>query len=120
MTVMGYHSVEGVQSFETVSWTEVATKTVSLHATGNFIHVSAEYGGTVVNREVGIRVLLDGVERSFDYHTPTLANQYRKLCDFGIYEPATTGDHIVSLEVRAISSGQTVNVRRIRLMIMQV
>ena len=120
MSVMGYHSVEGVQSFETVSWTEVATKTVSLHATGNFLHVSAEYGGLVANIAVGVRVLLDGVERSFDYHTPTLANQYRKFCDFGIYEPTVAEDHVLSLEVRAISSGQTINVRRIRLMIMQV
>lgn len=120
MSIMMYDSFEGDQSFETQTWTQVATKSGNLNVTGNFIHISAEYGGSAAGIDVGIRVLLDGVERSFDYHRPSLANQYRKFCDFGIYTPAEAGSHTITLEVRALSSGQTVLVRRIRIMVTQV
>ena len=120
MTVMMYQSYEGDQSFLTEAWTQVASKAGILHPVGNFIQVSAEYGGILTNRNVGIRVLLDGAERSFDYHMPGLASQYKKFTDFGIFEPATEGEHTISLEVRALGTGQTVLVRRIRLMVMQV
>lgn len=120
MTVMMYQSVEGDQSFLTETWTEVASKTGNLHAVGNFIQVSAEYGGSGTNRNVGIRVLVDGAERSFDYHMPGIASQYKKFTDFGILEPSVEGEHTISLEVRALGTGQTVLVRRIRLMVFQV
>lgn len=120
MTVMMHQQFEGDQSFTTQVWTQVASKTGQLRATSNFIILSLEYGGTVVNREVGIRVLIDGIERSFDYFTPTLANQYKKFCDFGILELSTEENHTISIEARALGSGQTVLIRRIRLMVMQL
>ena len=119
LTIKFHESVEGVQSFTTTSWTQVASKTGNLRAVANFIFLSLEYGGSAVNQAVGVRVLVNGVERSFDYHTPTLAGQYRKFCDFGVITPSVDADYTISVEVRAISSSQTVNVQRIRLMVMQ-
>ncbi len=118
MTLMFYDSSEGVQTFTTTIWTQVASKTGALKTQENMIWVSAEYGAGTANREVGLRVLIDGAEVSFDYHTCTLANQYRKYCDFGLYN-SVEGTHTISLEVRALTAGVTVNVRRIRLAIMQ-
>lgn len=120
MTVMAYNALEGDQSFTTEVWTQVFSMVGNLRPVGNFIQVSAEYGGTVTNRNVGIRVLIDGVERSFDYHLPGLANQYKKFTDFGILTPVSEGEHTLSIEVRALGTGQTVLVRRIRAMVFQV
>ena len=120
MTIMFYESLEGDQS-ETVSvWTQVASKTGTLRATGNFLQVYAEYGGLSANKDVGIRVLVNGVEKGFSYHTPTIAGQYQAFSVFGVIEPTVEGEYTISLEVRALGTGQTVNVRRIRLMVQQV
>jgi hypothetical protein len=118
MTVMFYDSAEGEQTFTTTNWTQAASKSGNLRTTQNLIWFSAEYTADTSNREVGIRVLIDGNEVSFDYHTCTLANQYRKFCDFGLYA-STIGSHTISVEVRALTAGVTVKVRRIRLAVMQ-
>ena len=120
MTIMFYESLEDVQS-ETVSvWTEIASKTGTLRVTGNFLQLYAEYGGSAVDIDVGIRVLINGTEKGFDYHTPTISGQYQSFSVFGIIEPSVAGEYTISLEVRALDTGQTVNVRRIRLMVAQV
>ena len=120
MTIMFYETLEDVQS-ETVSvWAQVASKTGTLRVTGNFLQLYAEYGGVSSNKDVGIRVLINGVEKGFDYHTPTIAGQYQSFSVFGIIEPSVEGEYTISLEVRALGTGQTVNVRRIRLMVAQV
>ena len=120
MTIMFYESSEGVQSQTTQTWTQVASKSGNLRASGNFLQLYAEYGGSNANKDVGIRVLVNGVEKGFDYHTPTIAGQYKAFFVFGIIEPSVEAEYTISLEVRALDTGQTVNVRRIRLMVMQV
>jgi len=119
MSVMLYDVAEDNQIVDSQVWTQVISRTGNLNSQPNFIFVSLEYGGSSANKEVGIRVLVNGTERSFDYHTPTLAGQYRKFCDFGFLQPATAGEYTISLEARALGVGQTVIIRRIRLMIMQ-
>ena len=116
---MFHKAAEVVQSKNTQSWEEVASKTGMLRATENFLQLYAEYGGLNANKDVGIRVLVNGVEKGFDYHTPTIAGQYRHFSVFGVVEPSVAGEYTISLEVRALNTGQTVNVRRIRLMVMQ-
>ena len=120
MTIMFYESLEDVQSNTVSDWTQVASKTGTLRVTGNFLQLYAEYGGSSANKDVGIRVLINGVEKGFDYHTPSIAGQYRAFSVFGIIEPTVEGEYTISLEVRALGTGQTVNVRRIRLMVAQV
>jgi len=119
MTIMFYKAAEAVQSETVTEWTEIASKTGNLRVTGNFLQLYAEYGGSSANKDVGIRVLINGVEKGFDYHTPTLAGQYKAFCVFGIIEPSVAEEYTISLEVRALATGQTVNVRRIRLMVRQ-
>lgn len=120
MTLMFYDSIPQEQQVTSINWTQVASKTGILHADREYlIWVSAEYAGSSLSKDVGIRVLVDGVEVSFDYHKPTLINQYKKFCDFGLFRPTTEGDHTISMEVRALSSGVTLIVRRIRLAVMQ-
>ena len=120
MTIMFYQTAEDVQSNTVSDWTQVASKTGTLRVTGNFLQLYAEYGGSSANKDVGIRVLINGVEKGFDYHTPSIAGQYRAFSVFGIIEPSVEGEYTISLEVRALGTGQTVNVRRIRLMVAQV
>jgi len=120
MTIMFYETLEDVQSETVTAWTEVASKTGNLRVTGNFLQLYAEYGGSAINKDVGIRVLINGVEKGFDYHTPTIAGQYRAFSVFGIISPTVEEEYTISLEVRALDTGQTVNVRRVRLMVQQV
>jgi len=119
MTVMFYQSAEAVQSETSQSWVEIASKVGTLRARTNFLQVYAEYGGTVIDEPVGIRCLVNGTEQAFDYHTPTIAAQYQAFSVFGIIEPSVEAEYTISLEVRTLSAGQTVNVRRIRLFVMQ-
>jgi len=120
MTVMFYESLEDVQSETVTAWTEVASKSGNLRVTGNFLQLYAEYGGSAVDIDVGIRVLINGTEKGFDYHTPTIAGQYKAFSVFGVIEPSVEAEYTISLEVRALDTGQTVNVRRIRLKVQQV
>jgi hypothetical protein len=120
MTIMFYETSEGVQSETTQIWVEIASKTGTLRVTGNFLQLYAEYGGSNANKDVGIRCLVNGVEKGFDYHTPTIAGQYKAFAVFGIITPSVAEEYTISLEVRALDTGQTVNVRRIRLMVQQV
>ena len=120
MTIMFYQSLEDVQSNTVSDWTQVASKTGTLRVTGNFLQLYAEYGGVSSNKDVGIRVLINGVEKGFDYHTPSIAGQYQSFSVFGIIEPSVEAEYTISLEVRALEVGQTVLVRRIRLMVAEV
>ena len=119
MTIMFYETSEGVQSKTTQSWEQVASKTGNLRATANFLNLYAEYGGTSTNKDIGIRVLVNGVEQGFDYHTPSIAGQYRAFSVFGVIEPTVESEYTISIEVIALATGQTINVRRIRLMVVQ-
>ena len=120
MTIMFYESLEGVQSETTQTWTQVASKSGNLRVTGNFLQFYCEYGGSTAKKDVGIRVLVNGVEKGFDYHTVGIAGQYKAFMVFGIIEPTVEAEYTISIEVRALEVGQTVNVRRIRLMVAQV
>ena len=120
MTLIFYDSAEQVQSHTgDTNWLQVASKTGALNTREHILWVYAEYGGTVTNRTVHMRVLLDGVERGYDYHTPETANDYRAFSVFGLLAPPIEGDHTISVEIRGGHASQTVGVRRIRLSIMQ-
>ena len=119
MTIMFYESLEDVQSETTQTWTQIASKSGTLRARANFLQVYAEYGGDSTNKDVGIRCLVNGVEKGFDYHTPTIGGQYQAFSVFGVIEPSVKGEYTISLEVRALDTGQTVNVRSIRLVVVQ-
>jgi hypothetical protein len=120
MTVMFYESLEDVQNETVTAWTEVASKSGILRVTGNFLQLYAEYGGSVIDVPVGIRVLINGVEKGFDHHAPIIAGLYKAYSVFGVIEPSVAAEYTISLEVRALDTGQTVNVRRIRLKVQQV
>ena len=119
MTIMFYNSAEGVQSNVGETWFEAASQTGTLHDGQHFIWVNAEYGGLLTNRTVHIRVLVDGVERGYDHHTPIDSGEYKSFNTFGMLNVTVEGDHTVSLEIRGGHSSQTVGVRRIRLAIMK-
>ena len=123
MTTMFHDSLPDVQSKTSTSWEQVASKTGALNARVNFLQLYAEYGGSNIDENVGIRVLVGPTgseeERAFDYHTPRLAGQYKAFSAMGVIEPSVAGDYTIKLEVRALNAGQTVNVRRIRLVVTQ-
>jgi len=123
MTLMFYESIEGEQSNLGATWFQAASKTGDLFPIPHLIWIYAEYGGTLINRSVQIRVLVDGEERGSSYHTPEVANEYKGYTVFGLFTPTGVEDvkepHTISLEVRGGHPTQTVKVRRIRLAIMQ-
>ena len=115
---MFYDSFPNEQTVTDTNWVQIASKTGHLNTTANMIWISLEYTSSATNRTVGIRVLIDGVEVSFDHYQPTIAGQFHKFCDFGLYN-STEGNHTISLEGRVVTAGSTLTVRRIRLAIMQ-
>jgi len=120
MTKMFYNSAEGVQSNVGTSWFEAGSVTGTLHAGEHFIWVYAEYGGIQTNRTVSIRVLIDGVTvPTFGEatHTPADSGAYNPFSVFGMKTVPTEGEHTISIEISAGHAAQTVNVRKIRLMI---
>ena len=119
MTLIFYETVEGDQSNVGDAWFEAASKTGTLNPRPHMIWVYGEYGGVLTNRTVHIRVLVDGSERGYDHHMPADSGEYGAFSVFGMIDPPVQGDHTISLEIRGGHSSQTVNVRRIRLAIMQ-
>ena len=119
MTVMFHDSIATGTPITSQEWTAVATKAGNLRAVTNFVFISAEYGGSSANKDIGIRIMLNGNEVAFDYYTPSVANQYRKFTDFGIYTPVADEEVTLSVEVRALGTEQTVITRRIKIMVMQ-
>ena len=126
MTVIFDESIPGVSEFPGDVWQDVASKSGTLRAVKNYLHISAEYNGAIIASKpqdtipVEIRALINGVEVSNDCFQPLHATKPGKFCDFGIIEPVVEGEYTILLQVRAFEAGQTVNVRRIRLMVMQV
>ena len=120
MTVRFYDTVVGVHSNATQTWEQKATKTGSLRVTGNFLNFYCEYGGDTAKKDVQVRVLVNGVEKGTDYHTVAVAGGYRAFSCFGVIEPRVEADYTISVEIRAMEVGQTANIRRVRLMVVQV
>lgn len=120
MTVRFYDSVEAEQNFNSITWVDVASKTGSLDAVENWLWFSCEYGGTLTNREIEIRITLNDVERGYDYHTPEKTNGYKAFAVLGqISPPVDDTSYTIKLQVKGENISQTINVRRIRLMVMQ-
>ena len=120
MTVIFYESVESEQNFNTTTWVDVATKAGFLNDQPHWLWVFCEYGGTLTNREIEIRVTVNDVERAYDHHTPEKSNGYKSFTAFGqINPPAPDTLYTVKLQVQGENTAQTINVRRIRLMVMQ-
>jgi hypothetical protein len=120
MTIRFYDSVEGVESNATQTWEQKASKTGSLRVTGNFLNFYCEYGGDTAKKDVEVRVLVNGVERGTDYHTVSVAGEYKAFSCFGVIEPSVEEDYTISVEIRAMEVGQTALLRRVRLMVVQV
>ena len=114
-----YASSEPEQEVSSTSWTQVASVSKTLETLGeHMLWVNCEYAGVNVGEVVGVRVLIDGAEVSFDHFEPRLANQFRTFSPFGMKHFAE-GLHTVSLEVRCLTPTQTVKVRRVRLLVMK-
>ena len=126
MTVIFSEKSSLDMGYETAVWQEVASKTGVLRPVENYLHFSAEYTGNIIENKpldtipVEIRVLINGVEVGADHFRPIDNTKYRKFGDFGVINPSSEMEYTISLEVRAFNTGQTVKVRRIRLMVMQV
>ena len=119
MTVIMYAANESEQEVSSVNWTPVASVSKTLETPGeHMIWVNAEYAGVNVDEVVGVRVLIDGDEASFDHFEPRLANQFRTFSPFGM-KNFNVGTHEVSLEARCLDATQTVKVRRVRLLVMK-
>jgi len=121
MTLIFYEKNESEQSQLGTSWLSALFKSGTLNADeAHLVWVYAEYSGELTNREVQIQVLLDGVERGVDYHTPAVAHEYKAFTAFGLIETGGVEEsHSVEVRVRGGHSSQTVYVRRVRLAVMQ-
>jgi len=121
LTVIFYENVESEQnhSGQGATWIDVASKSGLLNARPHWLYFNSEYGGNATNREVEIRVTINDVERGYDYHTPEISGWFKSFTAVGFIEPPTDAtSYTIKLQVRA-HTAQTINVRRIRLMVMQ-
>ena len=120
MTLIFYDSNEAVQSQLGTSWLSALSKAGTLREDKpHLVWIYAEYGGVLDTHPVQIQVRLDGVERGQDYHTP-VAGEYKAFSVFGLLQTGLlTESHSVEIRARGGHAAQTVNVRRVRLAVMQ-
>lgn len=120
MTVILYDSVEDPAQESTSGWTQRASKQGLLNAQKHWVWIYAEYGGLQTNRNVGIRVLINGTEVASDYHTPGISGEYKAFSTLIEVEPPVDNSlYTVALEYGFAVGPQTALVRRVRLMVMQ-
>lgn len=119
MTLIDNGKVNGDTSYSNTSWTEVLSTTVNLRRI-NIVNFCFEYGGEATNRDVGIRLTVDGAEVMQDYHEPSRANGYRTVNFCTLVEaPEDLTSYTIALEAIVESSPQVVHVRRKSFWIMQ-
>jgi hypothetical protein len=121
MTVKDNYEYDPNPADEVIStgWTQIISRDITLDE-DNFVFCSVEYAGGVIDIPVGIRIVVNSTEQAMDYFKPSIANAYRKFTDFGIINaPAEGATYTFKLEARCLSTGQTLKVRRVRLMIMK-
>ena len=120
MTVIFYDSVEAPSSTTSTSWVDHVSKSGNLNAQKHWLWVYAEYGGTLTNRNVAIRVTVNGSEVAFDYHEPSESGEYKAFNMMGeIDVPVDDSPYTVVLQYVSQHSSQTALIRRVRLMLMQ-
>ena len=120
MTVIFYNSDESEEEISSTNWTQIAsiTDNISEDDSKHMLWVNCEYAGINVGEIVGVRVLIDGIERAIDHFSPVLTGQFRTFSPFGMIT-FSAGLHIVTLEARCVNSSQTIKVRRKRLLVMK-
>ena len=114
-----YNSLEPEASTVGVAWVERASKTGTLRDRPHWLWIYAEYSGTLTNRGVAVKVLVNGSEVAIDQHVPDESKGYRSFSTLVEINPPTSGSYTVSIEYRALHSSQTAWIRRVRLMVMQ-
>ena len=119
MTLVDSGKIDGDTSYTDTGWTEVLSTTVNLRRT-NIVNFCFEYGGEATNRDVGVRLTVNGAEVMQDYHEPSRANGYVTVNFSVLVEaPEDLTSYTVALEAVVESSPQVVHVRRKSFWIMQ-
>lgn len=125
MTVMRYFNDESEAVISGDTWTDVDTVIVNVVESAadlprdHMIWVSCEYSGASANKEVAVRVLIDGSEVAFDHFYPSMSDTYRKFSDMGLKHCDTELSYTIVLQGRSISSSQSISIRRRRLLVIQ-
>jgi len=119
MTIMATFKADGDSVVSTTTWTSVGSKDFTLNYDNSFvIFISAEYSTSNKNNIAGIRVLLDGVEKSFSHRSPAVADQFMTYTTI-LIEDMVSGLHNLTLEARTANASYPVTVRRKRMVVMQ-
>jgi len=119
MTLVDSGKVDGDTSYSSTSWSEVLSTTVNLRRT-NIVCFCFEYGGEVTNRDVGVRLTVDGAEVTQDYHEPSRINGYvTRTFSVLVEAPEDLTSYMIALEAIVESAPQVVHVRRKSFWIMQ-
>jgi hypothetical protein len=119
MTVILYNSDESESINDTNVWVTKLSVSGNTRNTPHKIFVSCEYAGNATNKISEIRVLIDGIERSYDYQIPQISNNYKKFCDFGEITFPTEATHTLELQFRSATLPQITKIRRARINIEQ-
>ena len=118
MTLIDYMIQEGTVSSTSTTWETVAQREIVMNRP-TMIWVYCEYTGSVTDKSIGLRLVVNGTEMSTDYHTPSIAGAYKQFCFFTVVEPPAQTLYTVEPQARVESSPQQVTVRRLRMASMQ-
>ena len=118
MTILDYMTQEGDISTTNTTWTTIATRDIVFNRP-TLVWLYCEYTGSVTNRNVNVRLIVNGNEQSFDYHTPSIAGAYKQFYFFSVVSPPSQTLYTIEIQARVESSPQQVTVRRLRLAAMQ-
>jgi len=118
MTVILYAKEESETVKDTVGWEtklEVSGDVNASEQTNYKIFVYCEITGSNTNRQVAVRVLVDGVERTFDSYEPPTSDLYKACCFMGLM--SLIGEHTLTLQFTPVNIPQTAKIRRARILL---
>ena len=119
MTVILFENEESESENQSTDWQTKISKSGDIDNDGEFIiWTSAEITGINTNRIVQARVLIDGIERTFDIFKPVISGLYRSFSSMGLIH-LSMGNHSVEIQFACYTTPQIAKMRRARILVMK-
>lgn len=119
MTVMAYDESEAESETSETSWQEKLSTLVELgdKPAPYLMFFTAEINGTLTNKLVYVRCVVDAVEIGRVVLKPNDSAEWSVFS--GFKGQVVSGDKTVRIQFRAASGGQTVKIRRARIIVIK-
>lgn len=122
MTLIDTFTQDGEVNSTSTGWDTIASRALALSRIC-IIDLGCEYGGSVTNRAIQIRIVVNSNQKATDYHTPSMtvgAGGFKRFSYHAVVDPPAPDTlYDVEVQVRVESSPQQVTVRNLAMSVMQ-